>query len=408
VKMHLSELDIEAYRSRSAAPERLLAMNDHLFKCDQCLRMLDSPSAVARAYRAFRKFLSPEPRWQEHLDYEQLERFVDGTASADTTRQVLAHIADCAECRGSIRDLRELKERIESQAGTELLAVKRPGVSAWWQLPRYRLAFGLTTFLVVLAGMLGIFIHRKQSQIGEKKGRGTEEIAAKLPATSALLLQDGNHQIRRAGTGQLLGLDLLPTASVSALNEALNTGRLPVPAAPETTLGKVGTLLGTGEREKGFDVVYPANIVVEDTQPSFEWRQLAGATGYVVMIKDLASGAETESSSLDKTSWKPEVPLARGHQYAWMVEAAVDSSRVRAPAPDKPFATFIVLDEQQADGISQARKLYGDSHLGMGLAYAKAGLLREAEYEFSQLAAANPDSQLARNLLASVARKSSQ
>jgi hypothetical protein len=125
VKTHLSDVDIEAYRSRSATPDKLLAMNDHLFECDQCLRLCDSPDKVGRTYEAFRKFLETEARWKEHLDFEQLEGFVDGTTGADTTRQVLAHIADCAECRSGIRDLKAIRERIESHSGSKPLQAKR-------------------------------------------------------------------------------------------------------------------------------------------------------------------------------------------------------------------------------------------------------------------------------------------
>jgi hypothetical protein len=41
----------------------------------------------------------------------------------------------------------------------------------------------------------------------------------------------------------------------------------------------------------------------------------------------------------------------------------------------------------------------------MGAIYAKAGLLREAEKEFRELVAANPESFTARSLLASVEAK---
>src|SRR5438034_8061744 len=53
-------------------------------------------------------------------------------------------------------------------------------------------------------------------------------------------------------------------------------------------------------------------------------------------------------------------------------------SRVRAPAPEKPFATFRILDERQAQDISLARKAWGSSHLVMGLVYARAGLDRKS------------------------------
>jgi hypothetical protein len=90
-----------------------------------------------------------------------------------------------------------------------------------------------------------------------------------------------------------------------------------------------------------------------------------------------------------------------------MVEATVEDRHVRAPAPNKPFATFRILSTEQAREIRRTREEWGDSHLLMGLIYAKAGLIAEAEREFRELASANPDSVTARNLLNSVQAKRS-
>ena len=52
--------------------------------------------------------------------------------------------------------------------------------------------------------------------------------------------------------------------------------------------------------------------------------------------------------------------------------------------------------------LAAARRAYGSSHLTLGLLYADAGLLREAEQEFRLVQKANPNSDLARNLLRNV------
>jgi hypothetical protein len=88
-----------------------------------------------------------------------------------------------------------------------------------------------------------------------------------------------------------------------------------------------------------------------------------------------------------------------------MVEAIVEGRGIRAPAAGKPFATFKILDAQQAQEISLVRKIWGSSHLVMGVIYATAGLRSEAEKEFGELVADNPESSTARSLLASVEAK---
>ena len=52
-----------------------------------------------------------------------------------------------------------------------------------------------------------------------------------------------------------------------------------------------------------------------------------------------------------------------------------------------------------ANELAQARRAYGSSRLTLGLLYAHAGLLKEAELEFRALWKANPDSELAKRLL---------
>ena len=121
------------------------------------------------------------------------------------------------------------------------------------------------------------------------------------------------------------------------------------------------------------------------------------AKRYTVFVKDLATGEEIQGQPTGETTWASDKELIRGHQYGWMVEAATDGQRVRAPAPNKPFPTFRVLDEQKAREISLAWKEWNSSHLVMGLIYAQAGLIREAEKELRELVAANPESSTARS-----------
>jgi tetratricopeptide (TPR) repeat protein len=54
---------------------------------------------------------------------------------------------------------------------------------------------------------------------------------------------------------------------------------------------------------------------------------------------------------------------------------------------------------KQIDELSAARRDYGSSHLVLGLLYARAGLLEEAEHELRALQKANPDSAIAGQLL---------
>ena len=319
------------------------------------------------------------------------------------------------ECTSELREIAALKSLIEKEADSQPMPAKRDRLATFLRTPRYRLAFTLVVIVVVFAFMSWFQLRRMHLRIVELEAatarleeennylrRQSEEMRAKGRGNPSLTLKDGNRNITINEKGELLGLDGLPASYHDALKDALTTGRVSTPPPPETTVGKAGSLLGISPQEKTFAVLSPADTVVEDTRPVFEWQRLAGATSYTVLVKDLATGAEIEGQPTSGTTWRSDRQLDRGHQYAWMVETTVDGHRIRAPSSDKPFATFKILDAKQAEEISLARKAWGSSHLVMGVIYAKAGLRYEAEKEFRELVVANPESSTARSLLTSV------
>jgi len=63
-----------------------------------------------------------------------------------------------------------------------------------------------------------------------------------------------------------------------------------------------------------------------------------------------------------------------------------------------------VLTPKEAAEVEAGAAQYRGSHLFLGLLYGREGLLHDAEREFRSLAEQNPDSPVARRLLASVSR----
>jgi hypothetical protein len=84
------------------------------------------------------------------------------------------------------------------------------------------------------------------------------------------------------------------------------------------------------------------------------------------------------------------------------VKAVRGGEEVTSPRPPAPQARFRVLDRAKADELARARRAYPSSHLALGLLYAEAGLLKEAEQELRLLRKANPDSEIARRLLSQI------
>lgn len=105
-----------------------------------------------------------------------------------------------------------------------------------------------------------------------------------------------------------------------------------------------------------------------------------------------------ELHQLRKQPDKHPITDVRG-MAAIMVKAIKDGQEFKAPRPPAPQARFRILDQAKANELAKARRAYPSSHLTLGLLYAQAGLLKEAEQELRVLQKANPDSEIARSLL---------
>jgi hypothetical protein len=158
--------------------------------------------------------------------------------------------------------------------------------------------------------------------------------------------------------------------------------------------------MGSEDDASEFRVVEPLGTVLLTAQPTFRWSAMTGATGYVVEVYDEKFNLVTSSPPLNALTWTTTLP--RGKVYSWQVKATKDAETMTSPRPPAPQANFRIVDQGKANELTAARRAYGSSHLTLGLLYADAGLLREAEQEFRLLQKANPSSDLARNLLRNV------
>ena len=160
--------------------------------------------------------------------------------------------------------------------------------------------------------------------------------------------------------------------------------------------------MGSETEGGNFSVLDPVGNVLLNDRPTFRWSALDGATGYVVEVYDDRFNLVATSPQLTARSWAAPQTLPRGKVYSWQVKALKDGQEIKSPRPPAPQAKFRVLDRAKADELARAKRAYPSSHLTLGLLYAEAGLLKEAEQELRLLQRANPDSELARSLLRQV------
>lgn len=228
------------------------------------------------------------------------------------------------------------------------------------------------------------------------------------PATQIVALNDGGARVALDARGRLDGLGELPPDTRLAVSRALRSRRVETPSSlAGLAAGEGDTLMGTGVGGASFALLTPVGRIVRDTRPAFSWNPLAGAKSYTVSIVDSKFTPVVQSPALDKASWTPTEPLARGAVYYWQVTATLaDGTEVTAPIAPAPQARFRVLNASASDSLAQMEKTNPNSRLARGVAYAQAGLIEEAEAELEALLKQNPRSLVARDLLRSLRRAS--
>lgn len=370
------------------------------------------------------------------LSSDLLVRAGENKLSAEERTRVASHLAACAACAEEYRIALSVKEwAVESADWHAAAFPTRPVTSVppsvvtnerWWQRAAARLfpltkspvlAVGavLSAILLATVGWLAWQALQKKDtrpQIAEASPAPvvtpsapvTTPTVAVTPVPETLIAQlnDGQAQLTLDTQGRLAGADNLPPAYQRMVKEAMTTQRIERSPLLAGLRSPSSSLRGSNEPDNAFALTEPIGKVVLSDRPVFRWTPLAGATGYVVEVYDEKFNQVVVSPQLGATLWTASQPLKRGAVYTWQVSASKDGQEIKAPRPNAPAATFRVLDQAKANEVAQARRAYATSHLTLGLIYAQAGLLSEAEGEFRALQKANPHSEVARRLLANV------
>jgi hypothetical protein len=212
-------------------------------------------------------------------------------------------------------------------------------------------------------------------------------------------LNDGAGVVSVDQGGKLSGADSLPPSYQELVKKALTSQRIERSSQLQGLTRPPSALMGGNDQVREFSVIEPAGIVLMSDRPAFRWSRFEGASDYVVEIYDEQFKLVMSSPQITTLSWAVTQPLPRGRVYSWQVKAVKDGQETTVPRPPAPQAKFRVIDQNKANELAKAKHAFGSSHLTLGLLYAEAGLLREAENEFRLLQKANPQSEIVRKLL---------
>jgi hypothetical protein len=457
---HLTEQQIESFRRRKMSPGGLLAAHRHLAVCEVCRGRIGAPRQVALAFAAFERELQQVDVEDEHLHYQQLSDYVDEELRETDREIVESHLEDCAECAAEVTDLRAFKSTITAKESELLKATpRREPSAAWWNWSAgWNPLRAALTALVVIVMLMTVFVLLRnrvsrqdrarlttpvQSGAGagaensparpapetppqtstaqdeteklsdndplKNRPRDAEQLRSTRGATGAapssnivVSLKDGERVVTLDSGGHIYGIAADVPGMQRLLAQALRSQRLEKPPILKRLIRAPGTQLDIARQSSSFALERPVGTVVQSERPTFFWKPLEGASGYIVSVFDAQLNEVARSEALSTTSWTTPRALRRGAIYRWQVVAVKDGHEVVMPSPTAPEARFKVLEQQQAEALARARQSYADSHLALGLLYAQRGLLDDAETELQALVKDNPTSSVARKLLESL------
>ena len=351
----------------------------------------------------------------------------DKTIDQETQEIINLHLQTCETCHEDVRSFLASREtsapEMDVSYGPTNYSANAVTGAPWRQRVQSRLVYAVAAVvLVIIAVLIGVIALNKRSGSLEaskqaQAGPQIEQspIVASTPMGSVTsspsgvddsakvaTLKDGGGEVSIDKSGRVKGLDEVSENSRQYVAQAALSGHIAPAQVWKRLSGEQSGLRGSDTGEHGFGLLYPVrNVVIED-RPSFRWESLAGTSSYRVYVLDANGKQVGQSEDLppNQTQWKVPSRLRRGQVFSWAVTAQVDGKKIVSPSASDPEMKFAVLSAADFQELTLLKK--SNSHLALGVFYARVGLLNEAEREFQTLSELNPQSELPRKLLQSV------
>ncbi|MBL8206018.1 MAG: zf-HC2 domain-containing protein [Blastocatellia bacterium] len=421
---HLSDSQLILFQARALPSAEMIAALEHLAQCIRCRQHSHGYYQATNAYQASTIILSPAFQWRhEHLETEQIKAFVNKTLDQEDEEMAQAHLQTCPHCRAEVQDWRSFEKELQTELRTRYGLKPTPTqASPWksmWPAWQWKPLFASLLVAVLLATIVVILNQ------ANRKAPSPNVAAIPSPTTSAsqpspsvsptmlpnptgeapeetviASLRDRAGIIAVTQAGSVEGLPAVAEEFRGDIVAALRTGKLDKPSLLNDLASEAGTVRGKVSNEAISQLLAPIGITVLATRPVLQWQGVEKATGYEVQIAD-GRGNEIAHSGILAAStnrWQPPQSLPRGVLYAWSVRAIHEGSTTSAMLPT---GRFKVLDTAKARELNRL-KAQTNSHLALGMFYAREGMLPEAKQEMKSLAKKNPTSLVARKLLQTV------
>ena len=434
---HPSSQQLEQYASRTLSPGLFLTVHRHVSACPVCHQTCSLRAQGEKdAELLLSALLSDYEEISPHLSREDVAAYLSGDLSEVEQEIAESHLELCGECRLWVEKLsrgqalKPVAAASSSAAAAGVLPHSRPAP----QSLTWRIAAGVA---LLIGGALTLILFLRQPKtyeagynwpppVGQSSPQLVEQVGQPVatpgaptaqgtlptangqaptvatPPRHVLSLRDGGQEVRLDEAGNLSGLESLPPGARAAVREALTARKIKSPEKLSDLRDKPGTLMGETTDTDELKLVGPVGLVVRGRRPVFRWQPLAGATSYTVVVTDAQLNEVATSGPLTVAEWRMPSELSRGHVYFWQVTARKNGLEITAPVLPAPRAKLMVLSQAEDEELNRLERSPSRSNLALGVLYARAGLLDDAERELLALVQANPKATVARQLLESV------
>jgi len=423
---HLSNEIVERFHNQSLTVGDRGVIYNHILGCETCRRRVVTAQTEAVAVQTLSNHLLPQEGDEPyHLDPATIEAFVDDKLDALDRNIAKLHLEDCAECSDEVTDLRESLATM--RATSQAAEVTIPTHARFSTPMTIAAAVALVSFAVI-----ALFVMWRLKSTVTLPGReiavqnqptpapspsvttpgvapspnlaanpnGPNEGPPQPPKGSVVSVKDGANEIVLDKAGNVTGVESLPAESRIAVKSALEGEKLDRPDVLDDLATAQVAVRGPNGDEEPMKVVYPRNAVIAEAQPTLRWAASKTAAAYRIEIADEGFHQVAKSQDLPASTltWTPTSPLKRGMVYTWTIRAVNQNGELSSVTSQGKFK---VLAEDGNRRLNRL-KFTSQSHLALGLFYAREGMIAQAEREFGVLVKENPDSSVAKRLLSEV------
>jgi len=319
---HIPESIMERFSVRNLSETELTKVARHLTGCADCEAEFVSTLRRQRGVADLSFSLAPE-FWlrHEHLDYEQLVEFAEGTLDANNRELIDAHLKVCPTCQEDVRSFLAFREQIApelrvSYSPEKEAAQKRLPLLSWWR--------GLAWKPIYSAALVAL------------------GIALVIGAALLLNPRPESQQSQQVPTPQV-------SPDSSQENSAANPSPPPTPnQSPKQKPNSAEVMVVLNDRGGTITVDKSGNVAGLDDVPNPTRVEISKV---LLSERRRTRLAKSEELRSERTEWILPKRLKRGEIYTWTVVAIVDGKEIVSPGPSSSEMKFQGLSAADFSGL---------------------------------------------------------